>query len=95
VGRRACQAVFVRGAPRGLRHDQPRGTCGRAGTTRCDRPGRAGYSGQAGHVPDTTWTGEPEPYTWLDLTPRVNASLGGQAVHYPIGYRPTGFEFME
>jgi hypothetical protein len=53
------------------------------------------YSGQAGHVPDTTWTGEPEPYTWLDLTPRVNTSLGGQAVHYPIGYRPTRFEFME
>lgn len=49
------------------------------------------YTGHVGHVPDTTWTGQAQPYKWLDLTPRVNASLGGQAAHYPIGYKPTEF----
>jgi RHS repeat-associated protein len=49
------------------------------------------YNGHAGHVPDTTWTGGPEPYTWLDLTPKVNSSLGGQAKGYPLGYKPTRF----
>ena len=49
------------------------------------------YQGQAGHVPDTTWTGRPDPYSWLDLDPSVNASLGGQARWYPIGYKPTKF----
>lgn len=52
------------------------------------------YAGQVGHVPDTTWTGTPQPYTWLDLSPRVNMSLGGQAVQYPIGYQPTEFIFV-
>ncbi len=47
------------------------------------------------HVPDTTWTGTPEPYGWLDLTPVVNTSLGGQSNRYPIGYKPTGFVFKE
>lgn len=49
------------------------------------------YEGHVGHVPDTTWTGNPQPYKWLDLTPRLNSSLGGQAVQYPLGYRPTTF----
>ncbi|HMG42506.1 MAG TPA: RHS repeat-associated core domain-containing protein, partial [Acidimicrobiales bacterium] len=53
------------------------------------------YSGHAGHVPDTTWTGRPEPPEWLDLSPRVNSSLGAQARHYPLGYRPTEFRFEE
>lgn len=51
------------------------------------------YEGHAGHVPDTTWTGNPQPYRWLDLAPRVNSSLGGQAAAYPVGYKPTGFIF--
>jgi RHS repeat-associated protein len=51
------------------------------------------YTGQAGHVPDTTWTGDPDPWGWMDLAPRVNASLGGQAVQYPIGYMPDEFYF--
>lgn len=51
------------------------------------------YQGHAGHVPDTTWTGSPQPYRWLDLSPRVNSSLGGQAAAYPVGYQPTGFIF--
>lgn len=53
------------------------------------------YSGHAGHVPDTTWTGSATPPSWMDLTPRVNTSLGGQSVHYPVGYRPTVFEFLD
>jgi RHS repeat-associated protein len=51
------------------------------------------YVGHAGHVPDTTWTGNPVPYRWLDLSPRVNSSLGGQAARYPVGYQPTIFIF--
>ncbi|WP_298015773.1 hypothetical protein [uncultured Parasphingopyxis sp.] len=53
----------------------------------------APYIGHAGHVPDTTWTGNPRPHSWMDLTPRVNSSLGGQAARYPVGYRPTMFIF--
>lgn len=49
------------------------------------------YAGQVGHVPDTTWTGNPVPWAWMDLSPRVNMSLGGQAVGYPLGYMPTEF----
>jgi YD repeat-containing protein len=53
------------------------------------------YVGHAGHVPDTTWTGKASPYSWLDLSPRVNTSLGGQARGYPVGYKPTEFIFEE
>ena len=50
------------------------------------------YQGQVGHVPDTTWTGTPQPLSWLDLEPRVNMSIGGQANGYPLGFVPTGFQ---
>jgi len=50
------------------------------------------YQGQVGHVPDTTWTGTPVPFMWLDLDPRVNASIGGQANRYPLGFVPTDFQ---
>ena len=53
------------------------------------------YQGHVGHVPDTTWTGNAEPPSWGDLGPRVNTSLGGQAGGYPVGYKPTVFEFVE
>ena len=53
---------------------------------------RAPYSGQVGHVPDTTWTGTPVGRQWQDQTQRVNASLGGAARGYPIGFRPTIFQ---
>jgi hypothetical protein len=62
------------------------------------RAARAGqpYAGHAGHVPDTTWTGKPDPPGgYLDLTGRVNTSLGGQSPHYPVGYKPTEFVFDE
>jgi hypothetical protein len=50
------------------------------------------YQGDAGHVPDKTWTGDPAPYKWLDMSPRLNASLGAQARRYPLGYKPTEFK---
>ena len=53
------------------------------------------YIGHVGHVPDTTWTDNPVPFKYLDLSPRVNSSLGGQAGHYPVGYKPTKFIFLE
>jgi len=53
------------------------------------------YQGHAGHVPDTTWTGNPVPPGWADLSPRVNTSLGGQTGRYPVGYKPTIFEVVD
>ncbi|MCU5438843.1 WXG100 family type VII secretion target [Bacillus cereus] len=53
------------------------------------------YKGHVGHVPDTTWMGKPDPHSWLDLDPKVNMSIGGQANKYPIGYKPTKFKFVE
>nr|WP_279381227.1 RHS repeat-associated core domain-containing protein [Clostridium pascui] len=52
------------------------------------------YAGHVGHVPDTTWTGKAEPYMWMDLSPKVNTSLGGQTNAYPAGYKPTIFIFV-
>lgn len=49
------------------------------------------YRGHAGHVPDTTWTGVPDPHSWQDLDPAINQSLGGQSRRYPVGYQPTEF----
>ncbi|MBB5911233.1 hypothetical protein BJY24_000100 [Nocardia transvalensis] len=48
----------------------------------------------AGHVPDTTWTGpvgQAEPFTWEALDSKLNASIGGQAGAYPLGYRALAF----
>jgi len=53
------------------------------------------YSGNAGHGPDTTWTGLPEPPEWLDLNQSVNSSLGAQALRYPKGFKPTEFILNE
>ena len=49
------------------------------------------YTGAAGHVPDTAWTGMADPPEWMDLDPRINSSLGGQIGGYPVGFRPTTF----
>ncbi|MFJ4990372.1 polymorphic toxin-type HINT domain-containing protein, partial [Streptomyces sp. NPDC088732] len=51
------------------------------------------YTGVPGHGPDTAWTGSPVPPEWLDLSGRVNSSLGGQANGYPVGYKPMKFEY--
>lgn len=53
-------------------------------------------SQHAGHVPDTTWTGKPQPPGgYMPLDPSVNSSLGSQSQRYPIGYKPTEFRFEE
>lgn len=52
------------------------------------------YEGKvAGHVPDSTWTGKPEPSEWHPEDQAVNSSLGGQSRRYPIGYKPTSFHY--
>lgn len=52
------------------------------------------YEGKdAGHVPDSTWTGKPEPSEWHPQDHKVNSSLGGQSRRYPIGYKPTSFHY--
>jgi toxin YxiD len=48
-----------------------------------------------GHVPDTTWTGKPQGYEYMPLTPRVNQSLGWWTQAYPQGYMPTKFVYLE
>jgi hypothetical protein len=53
------------------------------------------YKGNVGNVPDTTWVGKPDPYSWLDLDPKVNMSIDGQSYKYPIGYKPTKFKLVE
>jgi len=52
------------------------------------------YKGVVGHVPDTTWTGNPQAFMWLDQDAAINSSFGGQARGYPIGYKPTGFSLQ-
>ncbi|WP_123995255.1 MULTISPECIES: ricin-type beta-trefoil lectin domain protein [Streptomyces] len=51
------------------------------------------YTGVVGHGPDTTWTGMANPPEWIDLSSRVNSSLGGQSLRYPVGFVPTKFRF--
>lgn len=84
TGRVSTQGSLRRRASRAARKEAQRAM--KAGTP---------YTGHVGHVPDTTWTGTPDPYDWLDLDPVVNTSLGGQSNGYPIGYKPTGFVFKE
>lgn len=48
----------------------------------------------AGHVPDTTWTGNPVPFGWMPLDAAVNESLGSQAERYPVGFKPTCFIYQ-
>jgi hypothetical protein len=49
------------------------------------------YAGEAGHTPDTTWLGYPEPPFWTDQSTTVNRGMGAAAKHYPVGYKPTIF----
>lgn len=105
----AQMRAYVDGSNHALQAGQlsPTGRVSTSGALRADasraaaveraRAAAAGvpYTGHAGHVPDTTWTGRATPPAWMDLTPRVNTSLGGQSAHYPVGYRPTRFELIE
>ena len=50
------------------------------------------YMGKdAGHVPDTTWSGVATTGNWMPLTASVNRSIGSQAQSYPYGYRARCF----
>ncbi len=50
----------------------------------------------AAHLVDTTWTGQAEPPAgWGRHTHRVNSVLGAQSGQYPVGYKPTGFDFED
>jgi RHS repeat-associated protein len=62
---------------------------------RAANPGAYGPGQQPGHVPDTTWTGNPVPYKWLPLDASINQSLGSQSLRYRIGYQPTGFWYID
>ena len=44
---------------------------------------------------EVLWTGTAAPFSWLDLNPSVNMSIGGQANRYPIGYKPTEFRYRD
>jgi len=66
-----------------------------AAAQRARNPAAYGPGQQAGHVPDTTWTGNPIPQSWLALDQSINSSLGAQALRYPIGYQPTGFWYID
>lgn len=67
---------------------------GNAASRENRRARRAGtpYVGVAGHVPDSTWNGRPDPHSWMDLTRRINGSLASQSRNYPLGFKPTGFK---
>lgn len=93
---------YVEGSNRALHEGYlaPEGRVSTSGALRDDASAAAAaerrrnpYTGHAGHVPDTTWTGKAEPHSWLDLDPSVNQSLGGQSRRYPVGYQPTEFVY--
>lgn len=45
----------------------------------------------AGHLPDTTWSGNRQPYCWHQQNGRVNSLVGSYSEKYPVGYMPTVF----
>jgi len=52
---------------------------------RAERAGQP-YKGQAGHVPDATWTGKAEPPAgWQDMPGVSNNAIGGTAGQVPVG----------
>jgi hypothetical protein len=52
------------------------------------------YNGNvAGHLPDTTWSGQQSPYCWHQQDGAVNSKVGRYALKYPVGYHPTGFYY--
>ncbi len=59
------------------------------------KAGDTSYEGMhVGHVPDTTWSGKPQGYEYMPLTPKVNMSLGYWSQAYPEGYVPTKFVYV-
>jgi hypothetical protein len=49
----------------------------------------------AGHVPDTSWTGDPDNPEWQALAYKTNSSLAGQNNGYRVGYKPTIFVYED
>ncbi|PXX59797.1 hypothetical protein DFR70_111181 [Nocardia tenerifensis] len=47
----------------------------------------------AGHLPDTTWTGDPDPppHRWAPMDESLNGSIGWQARQYPVNYKARAF----
>ncbi|WP_069164079.1 hypothetical protein [Nocardia altamirensis] len=47
----------------------------------------------AGHLPDTTWSGNPDPLPkfWLPMDGSLNSSIGSQAEKYPENYKARAF----
>ncbi|KAB0318135.1 hypothetical protein F6W79_16965 [Vibrio diabolicus] len=91
-----CNAALAAGALSSTGRVSTQGSLRRQASRAAAKEKQKGdYSGHVGHVPDTTWTGTPQPYSWMDLTPKVNTSLGGQVGGYPLGYMPTRFIFKE
>ena len=52
-----------------------------------------GSGRDAGHVPDTAWSGVPAPYCWQDEDAEVNHLVGSYSGKYMLGYKPTGFYY--
>ncbi|MBP8006143.1 MAG: hypothetical protein KAZ18_04530 [Acinetobacter sp.] len=51
-----------------------RGEASKAALNECNiilQEGRV-YTEHVGHVPDTTWMGTPQPYSWLGLDAHIN-----------------------
>lgn len=48
---------------------------------------------QAGHLPDTTWTGNPDPAPryWTPMDQSLNGAIGNQAKRYPENYKARAF----
>lgn len=53
--------------------------------------GGRGVPGGHGH----DLTGNPQPYAWIAFDASINTSLGGHALRNPIGYKPTGFWYID
>ncbi|MBF6171313.1 hypothetical protein [Nocardia blacklockiae] len=47
----------------------------------------------AGHLPDTVWTGvpDPPPRYWMPMDMSLNRSIGTQAKRYPVNYKARAF----
>jgi hypothetical protein len=52
------------------------------------------YQGFVGHAADTTWTNRPDAAFWVDVSQKINSSMGSQAKRYPLGYFPTRFVYQ-
>lgn len=48
----------------------------------------------ASHLPDTTWAGTADPpQGWANHDAGANGLIGRQSGKYPVGYKPTRFDY--